>query len=214
MYWLGWFPVAPLNMILASFYIADRFGLNTTSGFTPINTLDRLVDARHRGRRASCCSSSRPTWASASAPGFATVLGDHLDDPADVPGGRVWLFTGDADWGQLSGFHQLDGTGFFTGLDGHGWFPLYMGYAFLLTWNVIAMEAAACYIGETRDPERDAKIAMNLEGGYGLVHLHADPDRVRHRARREGAVEPRPRRPEHDLRHVRRRSSSTPAARR
>src|SRR3954468_1696258 len=24
MYWLGWFPVAPLNMILASFYIADR----------------------------------------------------------------------------------------------------------------------------------------------------------------------------------------------
>ena len=23
-YWLGWFPVAPLNMILASFYIVDR----------------------------------------------------------------------------------------------------------------------------------------------------------------------------------------------
>ena len=38
MYWLGWFPVAPLNMILASFYLADRFGLDTTSGFTPINT--------------------------------------------------------------------------------------------------------------------------------------------------------------------------------
>ena len=30
------------------------------------------------------------------------------------------------------------------------------------------MEAAACYIGETRDPDRDAKIAMNLEGGYGV----------------------------------------------
>src|SRR6201992_3928086 len=29
-YWLGWFPVAPLNMILASLYIADRF--NLTSG--------------------------------------------------------------------------------------------------------------------------------------------------------------------------------------
>src|ERR1700742_4190534 len=26
-YWLGWFPVAPLNMILASLYIADRFKL-------------------------------------------------------------------------------------------------------------------------------------------------------------------------------------------
>ena len=37
-YWLGWFPVAPLNMILASFYLADRFHLNTTAGFTPIHT--------------------------------------------------------------------------------------------------------------------------------------------------------------------------------
>ena len=34
-YWLGWFPVAPLNMFLASFYLADRFHLNTTAGFTP-----------------------------------------------------------------------------------------------------------------------------------------------------------------------------------
>ena len=30
-YWLGWFPVAPLNMILASFYIAELFKLNTTA---------------------------------------------------------------------------------------------------------------------------------------------------------------------------------------
>ena len=29
------------------------------------------------------------------------------------------------------------------------------------------MEAAACYIGECKNPERDAKIAMNLEGAYG-----------------------------------------------
>src|SRR5947209_5284372 len=36
-YWLGWFPVAPLNMILASYYIVDRFHLST-AGFTPIHT--------------------------------------------------------------------------------------------------------------------------------------------------------------------------------
>ena len=36
-YWLGWFPVAPLNMILASFYIVDRFE-PVDPGFTPINT--------------------------------------------------------------------------------------------------------------------------------------------------------------------------------
>src|ERR1700690_225507 len=36
-YWLGWFPVGPLNLILASFYIVDKFKLSQ-AGFTPINT--------------------------------------------------------------------------------------------------------------------------------------------------------------------------------
>src|SRR3954465_13804530 len=167
MYWLGWFPVAPLNMILASFYLADRFGLNTTSGFTPISpfiawwTLGIAVVGiilffipAYLGIRVGA--------------GFATVLGIISMVPLTFLA-VAFIFTGDADWSQLSGFHQLDGTGFFTGLDGHGWFTTYMGYSFLLTWNVIAMEAAACYIGETRNPEKDAKIAMNLEGGYGLL---------------------------------------------
>src|SRR5919197_1889759 len=167
MYWLGWFPVAPLNMILASFYLADRFGLNTDSGFTPISTfiawwtlgiavvgiLLFFIPA-YLGIRVGA--------------GFATVLGIISMVPLTFLA-VAFIFTGDADWGQLSGFHQLDGSAFISGLDGHGWFPLYMGYSFLLTWNVIAMEAAACYIGETRDPDKDAKIAMNLEGGYGLL---------------------------------------------
>jgi amino acid transporter len=166
MYWLGWFPVAPLNMILASFYLADRFGLNTTSGFTPINTfiawwtlgisvvgiLAFFVPA-YLGIRIGT--------------GFATVLGIISMVPLTFLA-VAWIFSGNFDLGNLSGFKQLDGTSFFSGLDGHGWFALYMGYAFLLTWNVIAMEAAACYIGETKNPSRDAKIAMNLEGGYGL----------------------------------------------
>src|ERR671932_150455 len=158
MYWLGWFPVAPLNMILASFYLADRFGLDTKSGFTPINTpiawwtlgiaivgiLLFFIPA-YLGIRVGA--------------GFATLLGIISMVPLTFLA-VAFIFTGDANWSQLSGFHQLDG---------HGWFPLYMGYSFLLTWNVIAMEAAACYIGETRDPDKDAKIAMNLEGGYGLL---------------------------------------------
>lgn len=166
MYWLGWFPVAPLNMILASFYLADRFGLNTDSGFTPINTfiawwtlaisvvgiLAFFVPA-YLGIRIGT--------------GFATVLGIISMVPLTFLA-IAWLFSGNYDLGNLSNFTQLDGTGFFSGLDGHGWFTLYCGYAFLLTWNVIAMEAAACYIGETKDPARDAKIAMNLEGAYGL----------------------------------------------
>jgi amino acid transporter len=166
MYWLGWFPVAPLNMILASFYLADRFGLDTSAGFTPISTfiawwtlaiavvgiLAFFVPA-YLGIRIGT--------------GFATVLGLLSMIPLTFLA-VSWIFSGSADFGQLSGFKQLDGSSFFSPLDGHGWFVVYAGYAFLLTWNVIAMEAAACYIGECRDPDRDAKIAMNAEGAYGL----------------------------------------------
>ena len=64
---------------------------------------------------------------------------------------------------QASGRHS-----FFSGISGFNWLQVYIAYGFLLTWNVIAMEAAACYIGECAHPDHDAKIAMNLEGGYGV----------------------------------------------
>jgi amino acid transporter len=166
LYWQGWFPVGPLNMILASFYLADRFNLNTTAGFTPIHTfiawwtlgiavvgmLLFFIPA-YLGIRIGA--------------GFATVLGLISMIPLTFLA-VVWIFTGNFDLGNLSGFHQLDGSSFFSGLDGDGWLYVYLGYAFLLSWNVLAMEAAACYIGECKDPERDAKIAMTLEGSYGL----------------------------------------------
>jgi amino acid transporter len=166
MYWLGWFPVAPLNMILASFYLADRFGLNTSSGFTPIHTfiawwtlaiamvgIVLFFIPAYLGIRIGAA--------------FATVLGLLSMIPLTFLA-VAWIFTGSGDWGNLAHFQHLDGASFFSGLGGRGWVTVYLAYAFLLTWNVIAMEAAACYIGECRDPERDAKIAMNLEGGYGL----------------------------------------------
>jgi amino acid transporter len=166
-YWLGWFPVAPLNMILASFYLADRFNLNTTSGFTPINTFiawSTVVIAivgillffipAYLGIRFGTA--------------FATILALLSMIPLTFIA-VSWIFhPAVVDWSQLSGFDHLDGAGFFTGMDGYGWLTIYIAYSFLLTWNVIAMEAAACYIGETKNPDRDAKIAMNLEGGYGL----------------------------------------------
>jgi amino acid transporter len=80
-----------------------------------------------------------------------------------------WIFHPSVvDFGQLFHFRHTDGTGFFASQFHHGWLTLYIAFSFLLTWNVIAMEAAACYIGETKNPDRDAKIAMNLEGAYGL----------------------------------------------
>jgi amino acid transporter len=175
-YWLGWFPVAPLNMILASFYLADRFNLNTDSGFRPTEYLGIATE------KATFIA----WWTLVIAAigiilffipaylgirfgtAFATILAMLSMIPLTFIA-IAWIFHPSvADWGQLSGFHQLDGSSFFSGFGGYGWFTAYTAFAFLLTWNVIAMEAAACYIGETKNPDRDAKIAMNLEGGYGL----------------------------------------------
>jgi amino acid transporter len=165
-YWLGWFPVAPLNMILASFYIVDRFKLST-AGFTPINTpiawwtlgisvvgILLLFIPSYLGLR------------------FGTVFATALALLSMIPLTFLaisWVFHPSVvHFGQLFPFRHLDGTGFFSGAFHHGWLTVAVAFSFLLTWNVIAMEAAACYIGETRNPDRDAKIAMNLEGAYGV----------------------------------------------
>ncbi|MGP0051739.1 MAG: amino acid permease, partial [Solirubrobacteraceae bacterium] len=166
-YWLGWFPVAPLNMILASFYIADLFSLNTTSGISLLGTpiawwtiaisvigILLLFIPSYRGLRFGAA--------------FATVLAFLSMIPLTFLA-ISWIFHPSVvDFSQLTGFRHVDGTGFFASQFHHGWLTLSIAFCFLLTWNVIAMEAAACYIGETRDPDRDAKIAMNLEGGYGV----------------------------------------------
>ena len=164
-YWLGWFPVGPLNMILASFYIVGKLNLSQR-GFTPIHTqiawwtliisiagLLLLFIPAYMGIRFGAL--------------FATVLGVISMVPLTFVA-IGWVFHGGNHWADVYRFHHFDGTSFFAPLYGHGWLTIYIAFAFLLTWNVIAMEAAACYIGECKDPDRDAKIAMNLEGGYGV----------------------------------------------
>jgi amino acid transporter len=166
-YWLGWFPVAPLNMILASAYLADRFNLNTSSGFTPIHTF--IAWSTLAISVVGILLFFIPAYLGIR---FGTVFATALAFLSMIPLTFIavaWIFRPSvANWSELSGFKHLDGGSFFSGIGSHGWLTVYIAYAFLLTWNVIAMEAAACYIGECKDPERDAKIAMNLEGGYGL----------------------------------------------
>src|ERR1700694_2333931 len=38
-YWLGWFPVAPINMILAAAYITQLFGLPAGSSLLPFGKI-------------------------------------------------------------------------------------------------------------------------------------------------------------------------------
>src|SRR5262249_47700197 len=63
-------------------------------------------------------------------------------------------------WENVSGFPPADPA--------RADFTFYVSWVFIMSWSVLAMEAAACYIGECRDPARDALIAMTSSGLYGL----------------------------------------------
>jgi amino acid transporter len=161
-YWLGWFPVAPINMILASAYIVQLFhvpsgrnlqpfgsvGAPITVGALIISLVGLLVlfvpsyTGIHLGAR------------------FATLLGVVSMVPLTLLVFLPLARPSSAHLSNIAGFHLPAGT--------TGTFPLYMSWIFVMTWSVLAMEAAACYIGECRDPARDAKIAMTVEGLYGF----------------------------------------------
>jgi len=129
-YWLGWFPVGPLNMILASFYLVDKLDLST-AGFTPINTpiawwtlaisivgLLLLFIPAYLGIRFGAM--------------FATLLGIISMIPLTFVA-IGWIFNaGDNHWSSVYNFNQYDGTGFFTPLYGHGWLTIYIAFSFLL----------------------------------------------------------------------------------
>ena len=63
-------------------------------------------------------------------------------------------------WSNVSGFHYADPK--------MAGFTFLMSWLFVMSWNGIGVEGAACYVAECRDPSRDAKIAMTAEGLYGL----------------------------------------------
>jgi amino acid transporter len=147
--------------------LADRFHLNTTAGFTPIHTFiawSTLIISI-LGLLLFFIPAYRGIRFGAS---FATVLALLSMIPLTFIA-VAWIFNpGVANFSELAGFPHVDGSSFFSPIGDFNWLQVYIAYGFLLTWNVIAMEAAACYIGECANPDRDAKIAMNLEGGYGV----------------------------------------------
>jgi amino acid transporter len=161
-YWLGWFPVAPINMILAASYIAALFhvplgklvdplgGLGTPEGIgVLIITLVGLV-----GLFIPCYLGVR------LGTGFATLLGIVSMVPITLliilPVFKPSTFH----WSNVSGFHFADPK--------TAGFAFVMSWLFVMSWNGIGVEGAACYVAECRNPSRDAKIAMTAEGLYGL----------------------------------------------
>jgi amino acid transporter len=93
--------------------------------------------------------------------GFATFLGIASMVPLTVLVLLPLFKSGSFHWSYIAGFHAPKGT--------HADATFILAWMFPITWNVIAMEAAACYVGECRNGPRDAKIAMTAEGIYGML---------------------------------------------
>jgi amino acid transporter len=161
-YWLGWFPVAPINMILAASYIAALFhvplgaivdplgGLGSPEGIgVLIITFIGLV-----GLFIPCYLGVR------LGTGFATALGIVSMIPITLLIILPVFKPSSFHWHNVSGFHFSDPK--------VAGFAFVMSWLFVMSWNGIGVEGAACYVAECRNPSRDAKIAMTAEGLYGL----------------------------------------------
>jgi amino acid transporter len=161
-YWLGWFPVAPINMILASAYIATLFHVPLGRVVDPLGSFGTpegigvlaitlvglviLFIPCYLGIRLGA--------------GFATAFGIISMVPLTLLVILPVFKPSTFHWSNVSGFHFADPkTSSLT---------FVLGWLFIICWNGIGVEAAACYVAECRDPHRDAKLALTAEGLYGL----------------------------------------------
>ena len=165
-YWLGWFTVAPINAFLASLYIVDLFNIDFGGDFGPISSKFGSVvpvDVFVVGVILLLVMFV-PCWLGIRLGAtFATVLGVLTIIPLVLLCVLPFFKPG-----SLNGFDNLTLSLSSSPAGTKGSWQLILGWSFIYTWTVLAMEAAACYIGECREPVRDAKIAITAEGLFGF----------------------------------------------
>ena len=165
-YWLAWFPVAPINMLIAANYIVVLLDLPTGAEFTPITSpvTVAVIAISIVGMIVlfiPCLLGIQLGARFATVLGFLSVLPlTALCLPAVLPARG----------------HSLGIRGrVFATRSATGTFTFFICWIFIMAWSVLAIEAAACYIGECRNPARDAKIALSLASGYGAFIYLALP---------------------------------------
>lgn len=164
MYWLGWMPVLAVNMLLVGSYLIALLHIPTGPELQlfgqPAVPLSTLVV----GAALSVALYIPAYFGIRFGAALATILGLLSVASLTVIVVLPLFHLGAAHAGNVFPFVTPSGASLFSGT-GIG---LSIQYWALLSWNVIAFEAAACYIAECRNPHRDAPIAMNLEGGFGV----------------------------------------------
>jgi amino acid transporter len=165
-YWLGWFTVAPINAFLAALYIVQLFDINFGGSFGPISSkfgAEVPVDVFVVGTILLLVMFI-PCWLGIRLGAtFATVLGILTIIPLVLLCILPFFKPG-----SLDGFDNLSLSLSSSPAGAKGSWQLILGWSFIFTWSVLAMEAAACYIGECREPVRDAKIAITAESLFGF----------------------------------------------
>jgi amino acid transporter len=162
-YWLGWFPVAPINVILTGSYLAVLFSFGTGHTIDPVGTTWGTPIGI--GLVLICfallVAIFIPAWFGIRlGAAFATVLGVLSMLPITVLIFLPFFKPSSIHWGNIAGFHSPPHVAVTA--------TFVMAWFFPILWNVIAMEAAACYVGECHGGARDAKIALTAEGIFGM----------------------------------------------
>jgi amino acid transporter len=167
-YWLGWFAVAPLNALIAADLTINLLDLPAGAQFDPFGTAVGLptFTTRFFLSAAFVIAIFIPCYLGIRLGArFATILGIACTVPLLLIIIMPFFNLAETDFGHALSFH-FQASGGWTGTT-FG-FSLVMAWAFIYTWNVLAMEAAACYIAECRDPVRDGKIALTAESLFGF----------------------------------------------
>ncbi len=174
-YWLGWFAVAPINTLIAASIVIGLFDLPAGTTFdpfgpsvgAPVSSTPIIVGA------LMLIGAFIPCWLGIRLGArFASVLGIACMIPLVLLIIMPLFNLGEADFGRALSF-DFEATAGWAGTEFS--FSLVIAWAFIYTWNVLAMEAAACYVAECREPAKDAKIALTAEGAFGFFVYVALP---------------------------------------
>ena len=170
-YWLGWAPVLSVNMLLVGTYIEALFRLtwHVNLSIAPIQIpgvgLPTDVGAIAIGFGLSILLYIAALFGirTGAAVGIALAVASGL--PLVFLGFAPYIFSPHlVHWSNVLPFTVV-GKPFWTAAS----ISLVFQFFFLTTWNALAMEAAACYVGECSNPAKDAPRAIVGEAVLGLV---------------------------------------------
>jgi len=164
-YWLGWFPVVCINAALMAVYAATLGGFYNVvyNGVLPNGFIGYAYILAFTAAIAGILWVVNYMGLSMGF-GVCLILGILSIVPL-LAIGFVPLATVHVAFANI---FPINSGGYTI----NGWGDIFwniLPWYFIMTWNALAMETAACYIGECKNPRKDAPRALIAEGVTGIV---------------------------------------------